>query len=140
MIRKFSRYERQYILKEIGREGQARLDRASVAVVGIGALGTVSADLLARAGIGRLKLIDRDFLEMNNLQRQVLFDEKDLADNLPKAVAAQRKLERVNSEIRISSETADVNAGTIHELLDGTDLIVDGTDNFETRFLLNDYA
>ncbi|MFA6600970.1 MAG: ThiF family adenylyltransferase, partial [Candidatus Omnitrophota bacterium] len=123
-----------------GREGQARLDRASVAVVGIGALGTVSADLLARAGIGRLKLIDRDFLEMNNLQRQVLFDEKDLADNLPKAVAAQRKLERVNSEIRISSETADVNAGTIHELLDGTDLIVDGTDNFETRFLLNDYA
>jgi adenylyltransferase/sulfurtransferase len=140
MIHKFSRYERQYILKEIGREGQGKLDRSCVAVVGIGALGSVSADLLARAGIGRLLLIDRDFLEMNNLQRQVLYDEKDLAENLPKAVAAERKLRQVNSAIRVDCEVADVNPGTIEELLGEADLIVDGTDNFETRFLLNDYA
>jgi adenylyltransferase/sulfurtransferase len=140
MIRKFSRYERQYILKEIGREGQSRLDKARVAVVGIGALGSVSADLLARAGIGQLLLIDRDFLEINNLQRQILFDEKDIADHLPKAVAAQRKLAQINSEIQVTCEVADVNAGSVHELLKGVDLIVDGTDNFETRFLLNDYS
>jgi adenylyltransferase/sulfurtransferase len=140
MIREFSRYERQYILKEIGREGQDKLDKSRAAIVGIGALGSVSADLLARAGIGNILLIDRDFLEINNLQRQVLYDEQDLKDHLPKAAAAQRKLARINSEIRIEYQIADVNAGTVGELLKGADLIVDGTDNFETRFLLNDFS
>ena len=139
-MRDHSRYARQTILKEIGREGQERLDRSSVAVVGLGALGSVSANLLARAGIGKILLIDRDFLEANNLQRQVLYDEKDLAENLPKAIAAKRNLELVNSEIDIQAEVTDINARTIDELLGGIDLIIDGTDNFETRFLINDYS
>src|SRR3989338_3494984 len=100
-MKDFSRYSRQLILKEIGREGQRRLEAARVAVVGIGALGSVSANLLARAGVGTLRLIDRDFLEIENLQRQVLFDEEDLKKNLPKAVAAQNKLKTINSEIRV---------------------------------------
>jgi adenylyltransferase/sulfurtransferase len=128
------------ILKEIGREGQRLLDQSCVAVVGLGALGSVSANLLARAGVGHLVVIDRDFLEINNLQRQVLYDEKDLSQNLPKAVIAARKLRDINSEIMIEEKVADVNPLSIHEVLDGVDLIVDGTDNFETRFLLNDYA
>lgn len=139
-MKEFSRYERQYILKEIGREGQSRLDASLVAVVGLGALGSVSANLLARAGVGKLRLIDRDFLEINNLQRQVLFDEKDLEENLPKAVAAKRKLDKVNSEIQIEAQVADINAETVEELLSDVDLVIDGTDNFETRFLINDYA
>ena len=139
-MKDFSRYERQFILKEIGREGQRRLEEACVAVIGLGALGSVSANLLVRAGVGNLILIDRDFLEMNNLQRQVLFDEKDLEENLPKAVAAKRKLAAVNSEINIQAETADLNPDTIDDLLGEADLMIDGTDNFETRFLINDYS
>lgn len=139
-MKEYSRYERQFILKEIGREGQRRLDESSVAVIGLGALGSVSADLLARAGVGHLLLVDRDDLEMNNLQRQVLYDEKDIRDNLPKAVAAQNKLRRINSEIKIDAQAADVGPETINELLKDVDLILDGTDNFETRFLLNDYS
>lgn len=136
----YSRYSRQMILKEIGREGQRLLEESRVAVVGLGALGSVSANLLARAGVGYLKLIDRDYLEINNLQRQILFDEADLSENLPKAIAAKRKLQRVNSEIKIEAETADLNPETVEELLAGVDLIIDGTDNFETRYLLNDYS
>lgn len=139
-MNEFSRYERQFILKEIGRAGQEKLDKAKVAVIGLGALGSVSANMLARAGIGELLLIDRDFLEMNNLQRQVLYNEKHLAENLPKAVAAQKALSEVNSEIKIEAKVADINPNTIYGLLDGVDLIIDGTDNFETRFLINDYA
>ncbi|MBI3316888.1 MAG: ThiF family adenylyltransferase [Candidatus Omnitrophica bacterium] len=139
-MQEFSRYERQWILKEIGREGQARLARSKVAVMGLGALGSVSANLLARAGVGNLLLIDRDFVELNNLQRQILYEEQDARENLPKAVAAREKLSRVNSEIRIESEVADINSETIEELLKGVHLIVDGTDNFETRFLINDYS
>ena len=139
-MKEYSRYSRQMILKEIGREGQRRLESSCVAVVGIGALGSVSSNLLARAGVGRVRLIDRDFLEIDNLQRQVLYDEADLARNLPKAIAAKTNLERVNSEIKIEAQVADVNAGTVNELLDGADLIIDGTDNFETRFLINDYS
>ncbi len=135
-----SRYARQFIIKEIGREGQDKLDRSKVAVVGLGALGSVSANLLARAGVGNLLLIDRDFLERNNLQRQILYDEKDVTDNLPKAVAARRNLEEVNSEINVHESVSDVNPDTINELLADVDLIIDGTDNFETRFLLNDYC
>lgn len=136
----FFRYKRQFILPPIGTEGQRRLGRSVVAVVGLGALGSVSANLLVRAGVGRIRLIDRDFLELNNLQRQVLYDEEDVYQNLPKAVAAFRKLRKINSEIEIEPEAADVNADTIHELLEEVHLVIDGTDNFETRFLLNDFA
>lgn len=135
-----SRYDRQIILPQIGLEGQKRLLKASVAIVGIGALGSVSANLLARAGVGKIRLIDRDFLEANNLQRQVLFDEEDLQQNLPKAVAAQRKLQKINSEITVEAEPSDLNPETIDELLEEMDLIIDGTDNFETRFLINDFC
>lgn len=135
-----SRYERQSILKEIGREGQSRLGSSCVAVIGVGALGSVSANLLARAGIGRIVLIDRDFLEINNLQRQVLYDEKDIVDQLPKAIAARKKLAAANSEIRVDAEVSDVNADSINDLLEDVDLIIDGTDNFETRFLINDFS
>ncbi|SFH68873.1 adenylyltransferase and sulfurtransferase [Planctomicrobium piriforme] len=109
-------------------------------VVGCGALGSVIAESLARAGIGRLRLIDRDFVELSNLQRQVLYDETDVAERLPKAVAAARKLERINSDVVIEPHVADLSAGNILELLRGADVILDGTDNFETRFLVNDAA
>ena len=135
-----SRYERQSLLPQIGSVGQKKISQATVAIVGIGALGSVSANLLARAGVGRLRLIDRDFLELNNLQRQVLFDEDDLRQNLPKAVAAQRKLQTINSEIEIEAEPVDLNPETADELLEGVNLVVDGTDNFETRFLMNDFC
>lgn len=136
----FSRYDRQWRIPQIGKEGQQRLAGAAVAVVGLGALGSVSADLLVRAGVGRIVLIDRDFPELNNLQRQTLYDEKDIQKNLPKAVLARQKLEAVNSAVRIEAHPADLNAATAGELLHGIELIVDGTDNFETRYLLNDYA
>ncbi len=139
-MQEYSRYSRQLVLKEIGREGQQKLGASCVAVIGAGALGSVSANLLVRAGVGTVRLIDRDFVEMDNLQRQVLYDEKDVAENLPKAVAAQRKLQKINSEIKIEAEVADINSGTIRRLLDKVDLIIDGTDNFETRFLINDYS
>jgi len=134
------RYQRQWILPQIGREGQKKIQASSVAIVGVGALGSVSANLLARAGVGKIRLIDRDFLELQNLQRQVLFDEEDLKTNLPKAVAAQHKLQKINSEIVIEAEPSDLNVETVDELLEEIDLVIDGTDNFETRFLLNDYA
>lgn len=139
-MQKHSRYARQLVLKEIGREGQLRLGNSRVAVVGLGALGSVSANLLARAGVGHLLLIDRDYLEIDNLQRQMLYDEADLAANLPKAVAAKQKLQQINSEIKIDSEVADMNADTIDGLLEHVDLVVDGTDNLETRFLINDFC
>ncbi|MCB9799418.1 MAG: ThiF family adenylyltransferase [Candidatus Omnitrophica bacterium] len=136
----FSRYDRQIKIPQIGLEGQERIGVSCVAVVGLGALGSVSANLLARAGVGTLKLIDRDFLEKNNLQRQVLYDENDLDRHLPKAVLAEEKLKRVNSEIKINALASDLNAQTVDDLLEGVDVIVDGTDNFETRYLINDYA
>ncbi len=139
-MQEYARYSRQLVLKEIGREGQRKLGASKAAVIGVGALGSVSANLLVRAGVGTVRLIDRDFLEMDNLQRQVLFDEKDLAENLPKAVAAKAKLDKTNSEVKIQAEVADVNPSSIGALLKGMDLIIDGTDNFETRFLINDYC
>src|SRR3989454_1481901 len=132
------RYVRQTILREIGPEGQTKLSAASVAVIGLGALGTVSAGLLARAGVGRLRLIDRDVVELNNLQRQVLFDEKDI--ELPKADVAERKLRAVNSSIAIEGIAKDVHSGNIESLLEGVDLVVDGADNMELRFLLNEVS
>lgn len=139
-MKEYSRYHRQIILKEIGREGQRRLDQSRIAIVGLGALGSVSANLLARAGVGTIRLIDRDFLELTSLQRQVLYDEEDVTLSLPKAVAAARKLEKINPEIRIQAHIADIRSSTADELLGDVDLIIDGTDNFETRFLLNDYS
>lgn len=139
-MKDFSRYSRQLILKEIGREGQRRLEESRVAVIGLGALGSVSSNLLARGGVGHLVLVDRDYLEIENLQRQVLFDENDLAGDLPKAVAAKARLEKINSEIKLEAVVGDLSADTIEEFLGGVDLVIDGTDNFETRFLINDYC
>ena len=124
----------------MGREGQRRLLQSSAVVVGCGAIGALTAQLLARAGVGRLRVIDRDFVEPSNLQRQALFDEEDARKAWPKAVAAETKLRLLNSEIEISGVVADLTAQNARELLAGADLILDGTDNFETRFLLNDYA
>jgi len=136
--RDFSRYIRQTIFPGIGREGQEKLLAARVVVVGCGATGTVIANHLARAGVGQLTVADRDFVELNNLQRQLLFDEQDLAQNLPKAVAAERKLRAINSDIEVYGVVTDVNAENIEALIDGANLVLDGTDNFETRYILND--
>jgi molybdopterin/thiamine biosynthesis adenylyltransferase len=124
----------------MGEEGQRRIRAASVAVVGCGALGTVQAEALTRAGVGRLRIIDRDFVELSNLQRQFLFEESDAAEALPKAVAAARRLARVNSDVEIEPLVADLTAANVEDLFEGIDLIIDGTDNFETRFLINDAA
>lgn len=134
------RYARQLVLAEIGPEGQEKLLEAKVAVVGCGALGTAISDSLARMGVGYIRIIDRDYVELNNLQRQVLFDEGDIAQDLSKAVAAARKLARVNSSITVEAEVADLNPDNIEGLLGGVELVIDGTDNFEARFLLNDYC
>jgi len=126
------------ILPQIGPEGQERLRTASVVLIGCGALGTVIADGLTRAGVGCLRIVDRDVVEWHNLQRQVLFDEDDVAGGLPKAVAAARKLGRVNSEVRVEPVVADVTPRNVERLIQGADVVVDGTDNFETRYLIND--
>ncbi len=132
------RYARQVIFPELGRDGQERLAEATVVVVGCGATGTALSNLLARMGVGRLRIIDRDFIELNNLQRQMLFDEEDIAAALPKAEAAARKLRRANSEIVVESVVADVNPGNVLALLGDATVVMDGTDNFSTRYLLND--
>jgi adenylyltransferase/sulfurtransferase len=134
------RYSRQVRFREFGEEGQKRLAQARVAVVGCGALGTVQAELLARAGVGFLRLIDRDYIEMSNLQRQSLYDEKDAAECLPKAAAAAARLRVVNSTIEIEPAIEDLTPDSIDDLLDDVHLILDGTDNFETRYLINDYS
>ncbi len=135
---KLTRYARQLIFPGIGEEGQKKLLDARVALVGCGADGTVIADRLVRAGIGHLTIIDRDFIELNNLQRQVLYDEDDLRGNLPKAIAAERKLRRINSEVEINGIVADLNPENAEDLLAKADLVMDGTDNFEARYIVND--
>jgi adenylyltransferase/sulfurtransferase len=134
------RYARQMIHPAIGEAGQRALGGARVLIVGCGALGTHVADTLTRAGVGFLRIVDRDFVDLHNLQRQVLFDEDDLARGLPKALAAAEKLRRINSDVTIEPIVDDANAGNIQALVEGIELIVDGTDNFETRYLLNDVA
>lgn len=134
------RYIRQAIFQPIGKGGQDQIGAAKVAIVGCGALGSAVADSLARAGVGTLRLIDRDFVEIHNLQRQSLYDEEDVHNRTPKAVAAFERLSAVNSQIAIEPIVDDLNSGNVARLLAGFDLIVDGTDNFETRYLLNDYA
>src|SRR5215471_11864981 len=132
------RFSRQTLFGPIGKGGQERLFDASVAIIGCGALGTVLANNLCRAGIGRLVIADRDYIELNNLQRQMLFDEDDIARRLPKAIAAAEKLQRVNSETQIEALVEDINADGVESLVKGVDLVLDATDNFETRYLLND--
>ncbi len=133
-----SRYARQILFGGIGPAGQERILRSHVTVVGLGALGTVIANLLGRAGVGHLRLIDRDFVDLSNLQRQVLFDEQDAEERLPKVIAAAARLRAINSEIKVEPVIADVTPRNVEQLLAGSDLVLDGTDNFETRFLLND--
>jgi molybdopterin/thiamine biosynthesis adenylyltransferase len=133
-----SRYVRQMRYAPLGVAGQRTLGESTALVVGCGALGSVIANLLARAGVGHLRIVDRDFLELNNLQRQVLYDEDDVASGLPKAIAARNRLVRINSQITIEAEVCDVDHANIARLARGVQVIVDGTDNFETRYLLND--
>lgn len=135
-----SRYSRQARFVPLGEEGQRKIGNAEVVVVGCGGLGGVAAELLARAGIGRLKIIDRDFVELTNLPRQFLFDEQDAAEELPKAVAAKRRLSRINSEIDITAIVDDLRSRSAEDLLGAPDVILDATDNFEARFLMNDYS
>ena len=134
------RYSRQILFRGIGQEGQRKLAAARVAIVGCGATGTALANLLGRAGVGALRIIDRDYVEPSNLQRQSLFDEADAAESLPKAIAAARKISAFNADVQVEAKVEDLVPDNIEVLLEGMDLILDGTDNFETRYLLNDYA
>ena len=136
----YERYSRQILFSEIGEAGQQRLLESSAVMVGCGALGTALANLLVRAGVGKLRIVDRDFVEPSNLQRQTLFEESDAQEALPKAVAAERRLRAINSGVMVEGIVADVSSKNAEELLSGFPLILDGTDNFETRFLLNDVA
>jgi molybdopterin/thiamine biosynthesis adenylyltransferase len=136
----FERYSRQILFTEIGESGQQRLLESSAVLVGCGALGTALANLLVRAGVGKLRIVDRDFVEPSNLQRQTLFEESDAHEALPKAVAAERRLRAINSGVAVEGIVADLGPKNAKELLHGFPLILDGTDNFETRFLLNDTA
>lgn len=137
---KDDRYSRQVLFKEIGAEGQTKLAQARVVIVGCGATGSILAALLARSGVGTLRIVDRDYVEPSNLQRQSLFDETDARESLPKAVAAARSIARFNSQITVNPKIADLIPGNIDSLLGDFHLILDGTDNFETRYLINDYA
>jgi len=134
------KYSRQILFEGIGLGGQERLLGSSAVVAGCGAIGAATANLLVRAGVGRIRIVDRDFVEPSNLQRQTLFDESDAREALPKAVAAERKLRAINSSVSVEGVVADINAGNVEELFKDFDVILDGTDNFETRFLVNDFA
>ena len=133
-----SRYSRQELFAGIGREGQARLGAARVVVVGCGALGSVASEMMVRAGVASLTVVDRDFVEESNLQRQSLFDEADVALGLPKAAAAETHLRALSSDVEVRGVVTDLVSDNADALLRGADLVLDGTDNFETRFLLND--
>ena len=134
------RYSRQVRFPGMGEDGQKKLMASRVTLCGCGALGTVLANHLVRAGVGFVRIVDRDFIETHNLQRQILFDEQDVADNLPKAEAAARKLRKINSTVTIEPVVTDIDATNIESLVSDVDLILDGTDNFETRYLINDAA
>jgi len=132
------RYSRQILFSGIGTDGQNRLRESRAAIIGCGALGTAQAEALARAGVGRLRIIDRDFVEASNLQRQTMFTEHDAAERLPKAIAAANHIKEINSEINLEPEILDVNHTNIERLIKGCDVVLDGTDNFATRYLIND--
>ncbi len=133
-----NRYSRQILFNEIGISGQEKLLSARVLIVGCGALGAAHAETLARAGVGFLRIVDRDFVEFSNLQRQTLFSESDAKDRIPKAIAAKNRLAQINSEIESEAVVADINLSNIESLIGDCDLILDGTDNFQTRYLVND--
>ena len=130
------RYSRQTVLKNIGEQGQKKLSQSKIAIIGCGALGTTIADNLVRSGIGTIRIIDRDIIELNNLQRQHLFDENDIGQ--PKALIAAKKLGNINSDINIEYFIDDVNQDTIEKFVNNVDIVLDGTDNMITRFLIND--
>jgi molybdopterin-synthase adenylyltransferase len=134
------RYSRQMLFKEIGAEGQKKLSQSRVVVVGCGATGSAMASLLARSGVGSLRILDRDYVEPSNLQRQTLFDEDDAREAVPKAIAAARQIARFNSQIVVEPHVADLIPANVASLLGGAEIILDGTDNFETRYLINDFA
>lgn len=134
----FDRYSRQILFSGIGREGQSRLAHSRILIIGCGALGTAQAESLARAGVGTLRIVDRDFIEFSNLQRQTMFTESDAAERLPKVVAAANHLREINSDIVLEPEIADVNYSNIERLIANCELVIDGTDNFTTRYLIND--
>ena len=134
------RYSRQVLFPPIGEAGQHRLSRSSVVLAGCGAIGSVAASLLARAGVGRLRIIDRDFVELSNLQRQSLFTEEDARQSLPKAIAAARSIQSFNSQIEVDAQVADLTPENASTLLASANLVLDATDNFETRYLINDFA
>jgi molybdopterin/thiamine biosynthesis adenylyltransferase len=134
------RYSRQVLFKEIGAEGQKKLSQARIAIVGCGATGSALASLLGRSGVGKLRIVDRDYVEPSNLQRQTLFNEADARESVPKAIAAARQIARFNSQIEVEPQVADLTPGNVDSLIGGCELILDGTDNFETRYLINDYA
>jgi adenylyltransferase/sulfurtransferase len=132
------RYSRQALFAPIGEQGQSRLILSKAVIIGCGALGAVQAETLARAGVGRLVTVDRDFVEESNLQRQLMFEESDASSRLPKAVAAARRIARINSSVEVEPIIADVNYENIEEIIEGASIVLDGTDNFETRYLIND--
>lgn len=132
------RYSRQMLFAPIGEAGQRKLKKSAVCIVGMGALGTVLANHMVRAGIGLVRMVDRDYVERSNLQRQMLYDEEDALHSYPKVVAAEKKLHKINSDVRLEAIVADVTVHNIENLLQGMDIVLDGTDNFQTRFLLND--
>jgi molybdopterin/thiamine biosynthesis adenylyltransferase len=132
------RYSRQILFPEIGKAGQEKLINSRVLIIGCGALGASHAEMLARAGVGFLRIVDRDFVEFTNLQRQTLYSERDAKERLPKAIAAKNRLGQINSEVEIEAIVADVNNSNIESLITGCDLILDGTDNFQIRYLIND--
>jgi adenylyltransferase/sulfurtransferase len=132
------RYSRQILFDGIGEAGQRLLSGARAAIIGCGALGTAQAESLARAGVGRLLIVDRDFVEASNLQRQTMFTEEDARERLPKAIACVNHLALINSEIRAEAEIADVNYSNVERIIEGCDVVLDGTDNFATRYLIND--
>lgn len=140
MKKELARYHRQILLPDFDEAAQEKLCGSTALLLGCGALGSVAADMLARAGVGHLVIVDRDFLELTNLQRQVLFDERDVADGIPKAEAARRRLAAVNSNVRVTAIVDDINRDTIDKFARGADVLVDGLDNFETRYLANDFA
>ena len=134
------RYHRQMLLAGFGETGQKKLLASTALILGCGALGSVSANMLARAGVGHLIIVDRDFIDLTNLQRQILFDENDIEDGLPKAEAARRKIVLINSQIKVTAIVDDINYRNISRLAENADILMDGLDNFETRYLANDYA
>lgn len=135
-----SRYSRQILFSPIGAQGQEKLQQKHVLIIGAGALGSGSAEMLARAGVGRITIIDRDYVDWSNLQRQQLYSEQDVEEHLPKAIAAQKRLQAINKEIEVVAHIQDVTSLELEQLVHDVDLLIDATDNFETRFLINDVA